>query len=106
MLEHWSRLLPVNRLYETENLLAFYHPQPSYAVHILIVPKKAIPSMVSLVGRADGFSELFVQDLLHCVNELVIELGLEVRGYRLIVNGGAYQDIPELHFHLVSGESR
>ena len=26
------------------------------------------------------------------------------RIYRLIVNGGGYQDVGELHFHLVSGE--
>ena len=36
------------------------------------------------------------------MNSLVAELQLEKRGYRLIANGGAYQDVPHLHFHLVS----
>lgn len=34
---------------------------------------------------------------------LVRELGLEEKGYRLVIYGGPNQDIPQLHFHLVSG---
>jgi len=36
------------------------------------------------------------------VQDLVGQLGLE--SYRLIVNGGKYQDFPYLHFHLVSDD--
>jgi diadenosine tetraphosphate (Ap4A) HIT family hydrolase len=42
-------------------------------------------------------------DLLSCVSRLVVSFNLGKPGYRLIVNGGGYQDVPELHFHLVSG---
>lgn len=93
-----SFAIPVNRLRETERLLAFYHPQPSYPLHILIVPKKAIPSVMH-VREADGS---FMVDLMQTVQSLVSELQLEARGYRLIVNGGEYQDVPQLHFHLIS----
>lgn len=95
---HMSFAIPVNRLRETERLLAFYHPQPSYPLHILIVPKKAIPSVMH-VREADGS---FMVDLMQTVQSLVSELQLEARGYRLIVNGGEYQDVPQLHFHLIS----
>jgi diadenosine tetraphosphate (Ap4A) HIT family hydrolase len=44
----------------------------------------------------------FLLDLVQTVQSLVKELNLESRGYRLITNGGAYQDVPHLHFHLVS----
>jgi diadenosine tetraphosphate (Ap4A) HIT family hydrolase len=27
---------------------------------------------------------------------------LDLKAYRLIVNGGEYQDFPHLHFHLIS----
>ena len=37
------------------------------------------------------------------VQSLVAELDVEGPGYRLIVNGGGYQGVPQLHFHLVSG---
>jgi diadenosine tetraphosphate (Ap4A) HIT family hydrolase len=45
----------------------------------------------------------FLPDLFTTVRKLVEELGLEQKGYRLIVNGGEYQEFPQLHFHLVSG---
>ncbi len=46
----------------------------------------------------------FLRDLIETVQSLVREFGLERGGYRLIANGGAYQEVPHLHFHLVSDE--
>jgi diadenosine tetraphosphate (Ap4A) HIT family hydrolase len=39
------------------------------------------------------------------VRQLVERLDLQEQGYRLVVNGGDYQEFPQLHFHLISGES-
>jgi histidine triad (HIT) family protein len=96
--EHMSFAIPVKRLHETPTLIAFFHPQPEYPVHVLLVPKRAIS------GLADpsAIDVDLLTDLLRVVQSLVAELNLEQRGYRLIVNGGAYQDIAQLHFHLVS----
>ena len=44
----------------------------------------------------------FLRDLFETVQSLVREFNLEQSGYRLITNGGAYQYVPHLHFHLVS----
>ena len=96
---HMSFAIPVQRLRETATLVAFLHPVPIYPVHILIVPKKAIPSFAAL-RPADA---PFLVDVAAAVQSLVTELGLDAAGYRLIVNGGPYQDMPQLHFHLVSG---
>ena len=38
---HMSFLIPVDRLRETETLIAFYHPRPSYPFHVLLIPKRA-----------------------------------------------------------------
>jgi histidine triad (HIT) family protein len=97
---HMSFAIPVNRLRDTDTLLAFYHPQPSYPVHILLVPKKAIGSLVELQSEDD----VFLAEVFRVTQELVRELDLTTSGYRLIVNGGEYQDVPQLHFHLVSGK--
>ena len=99
-LAHMSFALPVHRLRETAHLIAFRHPQPGYPVHILLMPKKALGSFEAL-SASDG---PFLADLVSTVQNLVAELKLEARGYRLIVNGGGYQDVPQLHFHLVSGQ--
>ena len=41
-------------------------------------------------------------DLFVAVRKMVDQFQLDDIGYRLIVNGGKYQEIPQLHFHLVS----
>lgn len=97
--ENLSFALPVKRLKETETLLAFNHPKPCYPIHILIVPKKALPSFMELTES----DSLFLKDLISTVQTLVEDLNLEKEGYRLIVNGGNYQEFPQLHFHLISG---
>ena len=96
---HMSFLIPVQRLHETKNLLAFHHPSPIYPVHILIIPKRALTSLADLTPRDTDFTV----DLFIVVQNLVKEFNLEPQGYRLICNGGAYQNVPQLHFHLVSG---
>jgi histidine triad (HIT) family protein len=96
---HMSFALPVQRLYETSTLLAFYHPKPSYPIHILLVPKKSVASLETL----DPVDTPFLTDLYQTVQRLVTQLNLTATGYRLIVNGGPYQDVPQLHFHLISG---
>ena len=91
-----SFVIPVHRLRETETLMAFHHPKPSYSFHVLLVPKKSVASLKDF----DSKDTTFLSDLYSTVQSLVDEFHLAA--YRLIVNGGEYQDFPQLHFHLVS----
>ena len=91
-----SFVIPVQRLRETKTLMAFYHPKPAYPFHVLLVPKKAVVSLKEF----DSNDSAFLTDLYSTVQSLAEEFHLSA--YRLIVNGGEYQDFPQLHFHLVS----
>jgi histidine triad (HIT) family protein len=93
---HALPLLPIERLAETEHVVAFRHPRPSYPTHVLIVPKEPVSSLLAL--DPDG---PVLHDAIVVAQQLVQRLGLQ-DGYRLIANGGAYQDVPQLHWHLVS----
>jgi histidine triad (HIT) family protein len=93
---HVSFVIPVKRLRETNTLMAFHHPKPAYTFHVLLVPKKAVPSLKHL----DPTDTSFFTDLYSMVQTLVDDFQLPA--YRLIVNGGEYQDFPQLHFHLIS----
>ena len=96
MFAHMSFAIPVKRLRETETLMAFHHPKPAYPFHVLIVPKKAVAALTEL----DPNDTAFLTDLYSTVQHLVNEFKLPA--YRLIVNGGEFQDVPQLHFHLIS----
>ena len=94
--EYMSFAIPVKRLRETQTLMAFHHPKPSYKFHVLLVPKKAITTLMDV----DPKDVSFFTDLYSTIPSLVDEFQLSA--YRLIVNGGEYQDFPQLHFHLIS----
>jgi histidine triad (HIT) family protein len=96
---HASFVLPVERLHETKALLAFYHPRPGYPLHVVLAPKKAIAALTDLTPADDHW----LCDLLRTAHVTAKELDLAKSGYKLIVNGGAYQQVPQLHFHLIAG---
>ena len=92
---HMSFAIPAKRLRETDTLLAFHHPQPAYPFHVIILPKKDIRSFADLEP-----ADPFLKDLVAVAQSLIAEYHLPA--YRLIVNGGEYQEFPHLHFHLIS----
>ena len=99
IIAHMSFAIPLQRLRETETLLAFYHPQPSHPFHVIILPKKDIRSFAELAP-----ADLFLADIVTVAQSLIDEFHLPA--YRLIVNGGEYQEFPHLHFHLISDVKR
>ena len=97
---YFNFAIPVKRILETDALLAFHHPQPSYPLHILLVPKRKYKAIIDIPTEDIEF----MQDLFKAVKELVNIYKLEKSGYRLITNGGSAQDVPHLHFHLIGVE--
>jgi diadenosine tetraphosphate (Ap4A) HIT family hydrolase len=89
-------LLPVRRVAQTRGVLAFDHPAPSWQPHLLLVPKRSIRSVLA-ARPADA---PLVGELLRLALVLAHRRGLHRQGFALLVNGGAYQDVPQLHFHL------
>jgi len=81
----------------TVKILAFHHPVPSYPFHVLIVPRRRIAGLHAL----DPNDREVLVEMLRAAHELRGSLELPDDRTRLVVNGGAYQDLPFLHFHLI-----
>jgi histidine triad (HIT) family protein len=95
-----ERKIPADVVYEDDRSLAFRDINPQAPVHVLIIPKKVIPTHADL---ADADKELVGH--LHLVAaKLAKQFGLE-DGYRLVLNckEGAGQTVPHLHLHLLGG---
>lgn len=95
---HWSFLLPLKRLQETPECIAFAHPKPAYEHHLLIVPKKSIPNLLAL-----GKELHYAMALLATAQNIVANLNWRPGSYVFCANGGSRQDIPQVHFHLYAG---
>jgi histidine triad (HIT) family protein len=95
---HTGNFMKDRNLFEDSYWRAFYHPKPTYPLHILILPKSGIRSLTDAPNESEAFdSELFV-----IIKKLVEEFNLEAFGYRLITNGGPNQSVPQWHWHLIS----
>jgi histidine triad (HIT) family protein len=97
---NFSFALPMKRLRETDTLMAIFHPRPSHTLHILIVPKLKYETIFDIPTNENEFTH----DLFRTVKSLIREFNLEEGAYRLIMNGGDYQEVNRLHFHLVSDD--
>jgi len=92
--------VPARIEHEDEHCLVIHDIQPQAPVHLLIIPKKAIPR-VSAAAPAD---QALLGHLLLTAAAVAKKLNL-ADGYRLVVNNGrhASESVPHLHVHLLAG---
>lgn len=90
---------PSTKEYEDEWIIAFKNIEPVSDIHILITPKNHISSFMDLESK-----ELW-SNMLKVAQKLVRDRNIE-NAYKLVFNGGKYQAIPHLHWHLLGGEMK
>jgi histidine triad (HIT) family protein len=97
-----DREIPADLIYEDDEVVAFNDVNPQAPVHVLVIPRKEIPS---LAHAEDGDSELLGRMLL-VVRDLAKTLGLD-DGYRTVINTGrdGGQTVAHLHMHLLGQRS-
>lgn len=91
--------IPSKKLYEDENLLAFYDIDPQAPVHFLVIPKKHIESCAAVNAE----NSAIVAKAFELISQLAKELGID--SFRVVSNCGADagQSVPHLHFHVMAG---
>ena len=95
-----DRQVPARIVYEDDRCLAFHDVNPKAPVHVLIIPRKVIPTHADVKPED---RELLGH--LHLVAaQLADKLGIG-DGYRLVLNckERAGQTVPHLHLHLLGG---
>ncbi|MFD2657114.1 HIT domain-containing protein [Gracilibacillus thailandensis] len=90
----------VNKVLETENVLAYHHTKPFWPVHVVAIPKRHIHSLITL---KESDNELLLE-LLGAIKKVATMVTEENGACRVITNLGDYQDSKHLHWHIVSGE--
>lgn len=93
--------LPSETLYQDEEVIAFRDINPLAPTHVLIIPKRHIPSLAHLT---DAETPL-IGHMAKVANQLAREEGVAGSGYRLVISSGEQggQIVPHLHMHLLGG---
>jgi len=89
-------------IYEDEQIFAIHDINPVARVHILIIPKKKIPTINDL---SESDTNL-VGSMIVCAKNLAKKFGIDQTGYRLLLNTNtdAMQTVFHIHLHLIGGE--
>ena len=95
-----ERKIPARIEYEDDLCVAFHDVAPQAPTHVLVIPKKPIPSLADL----EPADEALVGHLVLVAMQLAAKLGLGL-GYRLVVNCGrdGGQSVDHFHIHLRGG---
>jgi histidine triad (HIT) family protein len=96
-----DREIPADIVYEDNEIISFKDINPQAPIHLLIVPKKVIPTLNDL---ADSDFEL-IGKMFKVAQKLAKENNLSESGFRTVFNcnedGG--QTVYHLHLHLIGG---
>lgn len=93
--------IPADKVYEDDEVLAFEDVNPVAPVHILIIPKKHIPTL----NDTTAADEPLMGKLLTCAKNIAEQKKLSRTGYRVVTNvmSGAGQSVFHIHVHLLGG---
>lgn len=95
-----SKRTHVEIVIETDNVLAFYHTRPYYPVHIVVIPKRHIASLIKLEASDDNL----ILEMISVVRQVAAQIVAEYGECRVITNLGKYQDSKHLHWHVGAGQ--
>jgi len=93
-----NKEIPANVVYEDDKVMCFHDVNPQAPVHVLLIPKKHIPSMDD-VREED---EALMGHMLALIREIAEGLGLD-NGYRTVNNCGedGMQQVMHFHWHIL-----
>ncbi len=98
-----EKQIPAQIIHEDDLCLGFKDVNPQAPTHILLIPKKEIPSMKEVTQDDKNL----LGHMMVTASEIAAKLGISEKGYRIVLNTGAYggQTVFHLHMHILGGRS-
>jgi len=93
--------IKANVVYQNERVVAFRDISPKAPVHILIIPRKHVISVLDI----EASDHALIGEIFQVAGLLAREQGIADSGFRVVVNSGpdAGQSVFHLHYHLIGG---
>ena len=99
-----NKEIPSQFIYEDDTVVAFKDLDPQGPVHVLVIPKKHIASLMDTTAEDKALLAHITCDV---IPQLAKELNVAEKGFRTVVNTGEEggQTVQHLHFHIIGGRS-
>lgn len=97
-----NKEIPATILLENDYVIAFEDLNPVAKVHVLVVPKKHIESLLYVQDE----DQKYIFEIHKAINEIAKIKNVSETGFRVITNIGkdAGQTVKHLHYHVIGGE--
>lgn len=87
----------MNMVWEDELVLEFHHPYPLSEIHLVVIPKKHIPSILEAVA----LDREILTSMLRAIQVCAKNLGLNQTGFYLRANAAGPGVTPHMHWHVL-----
>lgn len=93
--------IPADIVYEDDNVLVFKDIKPAAPVHLLLIPKKHIPTFFDLQPE----DSQIIGEVQRAAATVARDMGLTEKGFRIVSNcmADAGQLIFHIHYHMLAG---
>jgi histidine triad (HIT) family protein len=93
--------VPATIVHQDERLVAFKDVKPQAPMHLLVIPRRHIPTLNDLAETDDAL----VGEMIRRAASLAAEQGYADRGYRTVFNcnADAGQTVFHVHLHVLGG---
>ena len=97
-----NREIPSKIVYEDDKVIAFNDVNPAAPIHILVIPKKHIETLLE-VSEEDSKLIAYIYQI---INKIAKQEGFAEKGFRVISNYGedSGQEVKHIHFHVLAGK--
>ena len=92
-----SGRMHVNKVWENDLALAFHHPRPQSEIHVVVIPKHHVPSLLDPAA----LNPSLLTAMLQAVQESAKSLGLDHKGFYVRANAGSPGVTPHMHWHIL-----
>ncbi len=95
--------IPAKKVYEDQDVLAFEDISPKAPTHVLVIPKKHIPTLNDLEEEDNPV----MGKIFQVAKQIAREQGIDQSGYRTVfnVNESAGQAVFHIHLHVLGGRA-
>lgn len=95
--------IPAKKIYEDDDILAFYDISKASPIHVLVIPKGEFIDFIDFVTKENPQK---VTNFFQKVAQISQDLKIVESGFRLITNNGsdAHQTVKHFHVHILAGK--
>ncbi len=98
-----NKEIPAKIVYEDAQAVAFEDLNPQAPMHVLVIPKKHIPTILEVTGEDNAL----VGHLFQIAGRIATDNGIAQRGFRMVINcnSEAGQSVYHIHLHVIGGRA-